>query len=879
MARLITAGAEYGHPTPDGLTVTGTVTAVTSPVRSGLRAYQVPGAGATFVTVPVTQTPNRWFYCRAWFRADALPGANQTVAGIYDGSTGLGTVVLTPAGTLQGGGGYFSTSISTPVVVGRWYCLELALWGDGATTRTGVWRVDGTELARVSQAGAATGYGDRFRFGSSGGAPTGPVSIYLDDIALNDDTGSGENDWPVRNRGIVRLAPVADVAVGNWTQGAGGTGNRWDSVDNIPPAGVSNASATDLAQIRNPTASSTRPASDIDLRFEAYSAKVPGDAGVVVVQAVGMVGHSGSTALTPQFEFGLLSSPAETPVAFNPTSLAAAGAFPGSGWLRFIGISNLNPSVALSDQPVVRLSRRNAQTDTFMCCAVGLTVEFGPSPFTVGGVASTVTVGGATITGQATRTLGLAGVASAGTVGGAHLTLALGLINPEGVDPAGTVGGARVIRALGLIDPEGIVATDLVGGVHLIADVIPPGPTAPAVGEILQLRARIFDLQDNHLATLHQHQGIEVTWPLNDSRLANVTVSIYEDALRHIRPLDRLLTIEYGPYLLFKGYVVKPIWNAADRTVQINAHDATLKLKHHYHRYGDIVVDYGYPFDGLGFRRLLHSTVPTTEQVARGVISSGLTDGENTVPDQGPKPAHPNEPGAALWGKVERGSNVWESLIELTQSVVGFEFDFEPIDEGHPPVSGDFEPGTLAQVHTRPVVGTDRTGDVVFHYGFGADNAEGFTYEPDGDVVRNYWVEVNPGGDHSSHDAMNKALVHDEAAWLQYGIYQGWESAGQKWPKAVLLERARAWVKAYARSPEFFTVDPKPDALGVPRLVADYTVGDTIRAAARVGMLDVDLTGRVIEARVSQRSPAGGANVTLGCVPAIESDPSEGEDL
>ena len=253
-------------------------------------------------------------------------------------------------------------------------------------------------------------------------------------------------------------------------------------------------------------------------------------------------------------------------------------------------------------------------------------------------------------------------------------------------------------------------------------------------------------------------------------------------------PSTASYSIEYGPYLLFKGYVVNPVWNAGARTVQINAHDATLKLKHHYHRYGDEPVDTGYPDDGVGFRMLLASSQPGPEQLARGVIGNGIVDGHDDVPEQGPKPDKDDadDPGAPLWGKANRGKNVWESLDRHSpRSAVGFDFDFNPIDQAHP---ADLGPArrraSLADLHTHPNVGDDRTDTVQFHYGFGADNAEDFTYEPDGGVVRNYWVEVNPDGERHQADDRNKALVHDEASWLQYGIYQGWESAGQKWPKA-----------------------------------------------------------------------------------------------
>lgn len=390
----------------------------------------------------------------------------------------------------------------------------------------------------------------------------------------------------------------------------------------------------------------------------------------------------------------------------------------------------------------------------------------------------------------------------------------------------------------------------------------------------MQLRATLRDLDGNPLAPLSQHQGIEVVWPLNDSRTARILLSIYEDALAYVEPLKVQLGIEYGSHLLFLGPVVKPVWQPGQHTVELNAHDWTLLLKHHFHRYGDAAVDDGYPADGRGLRTLIESSVPTEAQLARGVLGNHLVWGRDTTIHQGAKGSD-----GAIWGKVERGTGVWDSMQNLITSVIGFDFDFQPVDLKHPPLPNVWTPGIHARVHADAALGEDRTREVVFHYGFGADNAEDFTYEPDGDTVRNYWAEVNPGGERNRSDADNIGEAHSETSWRNIGIYEGFESAGQNWPKSVLVARAKEWVNAYATPPDFFTVDPRPDADNVPALMSDYDIGDTITAACRVGQLHVNLQGRVVEARVTQRSMSGGANVSLTCVPNVDNVPTEGGEL
>lgn len=402
----------------------------------------------------------------------------------------------------------------------------------------------------------------------------------------------------------------------------------------------------------------------------------------------------------------------------------------------------------------------------------------------------------------------------------------------------------------------------------------------------MQLKARITDLYDNLLVTADKHQGIEVVWPQNDTRTAKVTLSVYQDACREVRPLDRLIKITYGPYLIFKGYIVNPVWNAQNRTVEVNCVDATLKLKHHFHRYGDYAVDMGYPIDGRGMRILIESSVPIEGQLDRGIPGNGIWWGVDSTTHQGARPtANSDSLDAALWGTAVRGTNVWESITNMGQVLTAPDFDFDPIDEEHPPTYKDpstesgYVPGFLAQLHTADKMQNDRTEKVFFQFGFGTNSAEGFTYEPDGDAVRNYAVEVNPGGERFRGDPKNKGTYHSEESWAQYGIYGNWESAKAKYTRAGLQSRAAQWVRAYAYPPEFFTVDPRPDDPTIPQFIQDYRVGDRIRAGARVGFLRQSMTGRIVSATIKQRDLGGGANVSLECVPDVDHTLATGDDI
>jgi hypothetical protein len=392
---------------------------------------------------------------------------------------------------------------------------------------------------------------------------------------------------------------------------------------------------------------------------------------------------------------------------------------------------------------------------------------------------------------------------------------------------------------------------------------------------VAEIKIELTNLAGTGIDPIRQYTGLEVSDPLNDSRTTRLSVPIDDTSGVLAVPLLHGLKVSFGEALVFRGIVLNRVVNYAAGTVDIFAHDPTIKLKHHYHRYGDYAVDFGYPLDGRGMRILVESATPIETQLDRGVPGAHILWGEDTTFQQGPRPTtDPPEESDGIWRRVERGANVWESVINLQQATIGPDFRFRPVDDEHPGINGTPDPYFMVELDTADKLGEDRSNEVRFEHAFGWDNAEEITVETDGDAVRNHWVAVMPGGERFRGDPKRKAQYHNEESWDKYGIYSGWESVGQMDDHNVIVEKAKAWVAAYAEPPDFVTVVPRRDGAGVPQYGRDYFVGDLVQARAKRGLHFLDMTVRIIGVTLRQDDASGNTRAELDCAPAFES-PSE----
>src|SRR5262245_28567903 len=375
-----------------------------------------------------------------------------------------------------------------------------------------------------------------------------------------------------------------------------------------------------------------------------------------------------------------------------------------------------------------------------------------------------------------------------------------------------------------------------------------------------ELQPIITNLAGDVLGKPRDFWDCSVEIPLNDSRLAHVTISIYDPVCgpggTFLTPADHMLKIMYGDYLVFWGAILTPVWNASENAVQIQAHDPTIRLKRHYHRYGDFAVgtrrEGGYPINGMGAKLLVLSAFPTDRQEDLGWPHPGIYFGIDTTTNfagtAGPMPSYPRpdnlndaEDDDALWRVVERGTNVWESMTNVTEGVEGFDMEFVPVDSVHPPITNqtgsgnwvtlDWEPGFYVAMNTWESQGKDRTRDndtnhqitvdgdtipygarnVIFQCGIGRDNLDNFVFRPDASAMRNYVGFHTPGGERNRGDKKKFAHGWVQESAEQYGQYHEWQSSGQKDNKRTLKSKVKAYLAGYGFPPSYFDIELSPE--------------------------------------------------------------------
>jgi len=227
MTRIFDSGAEWGD-TLDFDTVAGTAVASAAQKYTGSYSYLLPGNGANL-------GKNFSALSELYFRARVLITAISTerdIIIIRNSTTTLAKVAYDPSVSL------LKLYISTNLVatageswpVSTWGRLELRYKIDNTV---GVFTLlhDGAEVVTFTgdtQPGAATTADNILLQGATS------MSIYYDDIALNDTAGLADNSYPGNGRCLL-IVGDADGDSSQWTNSAGTSVNNYDYTNNIPP--------------------------------------------------------------------------------------------------------------------------------------------------------------------------------------------------------------------------------------------------------------------------------------------------------------------------------------------------------------------------------------------------------------------------------------------------------------------------------------------------------------------------------------------------------------------------------------------------------------------------------------------------------------------
>lgn len=392
MSRIAWSGGESGSINGEGPEIIFQSIAPaldTAVVHSGTYAYKATG-GSQQMRALLTPVDGRWYYARCWYRFDALPTADVPIMRWYtNGNTTLiDSIILQPGGQVAypriGGG----SAVSGPsVAANTWFCVEYALRGRVGAAGVGgydsVSRHNGVVVTSFSGTlGLAAGsLPDGLRFGSPGSLSAPLTALWFDDIAVNDDTGSAQNNFPGVDGKIVHLLPVADSAVGaDWKSNTltAFSPGAYDCLDNRPPTNNALGSGTGQAQARNNVSNVTAPAADLDVTTAAYASVLgAGDTVRVCQHRLWIADSNGS--LQHQVAGRIASNPAEAAETAYATPVPAASATTSlNTWASGFGPPTYNPTVNKANGAVLRIGKRSATTDSVGCCYAALQVEYGP---------------------------------------------------------------------------------------------------------------------------------------------------------------------------------------------------------------------------------------------------------------------------------------------------------------------------------------------------------------------------------------------------------------------------------------------------------------------------------------------------------------------
>lgn len=385
MGRVFHAGAEIGHSHTDAAfgEVGTAFTYDTGTVRSGSRSWKIDASAASYVlyTLSAGAVGRRWF-ATIWFyvpSASGLPGSDSRILAIQTGAAAmLCGARLTTAGKIQlvdQAGTQIGSDSAETVATNTWHRLDLGVRINVGSTDYAECRLNGVSVASTTTGAFSDTAPARVLFGWFDDPGTSEV-LFFDDFILNDDTGTTNLTWAL-DESVLLLLPTAVAARdAGWVGGGGGTTNLYEAVNNIPPAGLDNAAATDTSQVENAVSTTT---DEIDFTMTTYTAAGVGASDLITAVYAVMAGGNSSTTGTDTIGLEVESNPAiaESVVSVDVND----GTYP-TGWLRGQTAVSEMPVVARGTGPVASLRKGVATTRVCACCFVGMQVSVFPDPTT-----------------------------------------------------------------------------------------------------------------------------------------------------------------------------------------------------------------------------------------------------------------------------------------------------------------------------------------------------------------------------------------------------------------------------------------------------------------------------------------------------------------
>ncbi|MFJ8345036.1 beta strand repeat-containing protein [Streptomyces sp. NPDC094153] len=299
MGRLWTCGFELQSTSAEfgvnsGAVVTGSPSISTTVHRAGTASLRSNTTNATaYVEHQLTGGVVMRTFHRFYLRIDSLPSTATNIYGIGQSGYFPALLRIQTDGTLVLRDGYTETTLtgtSPALTLGRWYRVELDYTDvdNGGALAAGIapfkGYLDGVQFADT-MCSNITGF-SRIRMGVQLAATT---DIYIDDVAVNDTTGTVQNGLPGPGS-VVHLRPNAAGDNNLWATAVGGTAgaaNNWTRVSERTP--------DDATSYNQTSASGTTTIDDFKMESPT-TAGIGATDTITLVQVGGRVASSATTA-------------------------------------------------------------------------------------------------------------------------------------------------------------------------------------------------------------------------------------------------------------------------------------------------------------------------------------------------------------------------------------------------------------------------------------------------------------------------------------------------------------------------------------------------------------------------------------------------------
>ena len=244
MARLWTTGAELnslalemGYLTPTGNAATSNTVARTGTYSIKMFPTAAPAAAAAFTKSVLASKSYLTLYARFYIYITTNPSAQISIYVTSDGTAAVGAkLYLNTDGSLtlkDGSNNVIGSSAIIPL--SEWHLIEVKHQAiSGVNNDVMELKLDGSSVCSTTTAAGAANGVSVIQFGS--GANTINTVYYLDDIGINDNTGSFQNAWLGPGK-VIYLRPNVAGDTNGWlkSDGSAGDANNYQAVDEITP--------------------------------------------------------------------------------------------------------------------------------------------------------------------------------------------------------------------------------------------------------------------------------------------------------------------------------------------------------------------------------------------------------------------------------------------------------------------------------------------------------------------------------------------------------------------------------------------------------------------------------------------------------------------